>query len=72
MGDLHADLVDMAGEHDSRLPFGIHDGHGIAVYVGTHAVRERGDLVAPYARRRPLEPRGPSRVEELLQKSDRR
>ena len=68
--DLQADLVDMACEHHAGFALGVERRHGIAMNIGAHIVGKRGDFVTPHPCRRLLEPRGPRRIEQLLEKSD--
>src|SRR5262249_37080265 len=72
VGDLYADFVDMSGEHESRLAFGIDGGDGVAAHVALDLVRERLHFVAPRPSRRRFETGGPRSIEEALQEADGR
>src|SRR6266568_2254124 len=68
--DLQADLVDVARKHHPGFALSVERRYGIAMNVGAHLVGKRADFFTPHPCRGLLEPRGPRRIEQLLEKSD--
>ena len=67
VGQLQADLVDVAGEHQARRARRIHDAHRVAVRVGAQLVSEALYFFPPHPRRRDLEAGGTGGVEQSFQ-----
>ncbi len=70
VSDDHANLVDVAGQHDCRSATGVHFGDAVSGDVGSHRGELRG-LFPPHLCRCRFESGRAGRVEELMQKLER-
>ena len=71
VGDHHADLVDVAGQHDARRRLGIDGGEGVAAHVRVHPFGEAAGLLPPRAGGQDLEGRWTGSVEQASQELQR-
>ena len=67
----HTDLIDVAVEHDRRVPAGVDLRHAVPGDVDRDFLGERLRLGAPDARRDCFEARGGGSVEQTLEEAER-